>query len=390
MGLDIFNKKIKVALLNDSFAPTLDGVAMTVLNYAKWLHTSYGGVVVAAPNTPGYKDVQKYKVIRYPSMYGGEKIGYRIGNPFSYNAVRQLKAEKVSILHSHCPFSAMMLARLARKQLRLPIVLTYHTKFDIDLEKRLTTKALRNAATRFILNNVRAADEVWAVSRGAGESLKKIGYEGEFRVMENGTDFDRRRASGLEISELKKKHGIKDELVFLFIGRMMWYKNQKFTLDALKILKERGVDFKMVFVGSGYDLPEIEKYAAEQGLKDNCVFAGQVADRELLRVYYSMADLFLFPSLYDTNGLVVREASACDLGSVVIRDSCAAESVPDEDSAILIDNDLESYVEALYSASQNRDNLVVLGRNAGDRVYLSWEEAVGRAYRRYEEILGLH
>lgn len=74
---------------------------------------------------------------------------------------------------------------------------------------------------------------------GAGESLKKIGYEGEFRVMENGTDFDRRGASGLEISELKKKHGIKDELVFLFIGRMMWYKNQKFTLDALKILKER-------------------------------------------------------------------------------------------------------------------------------------------------------
>lgn len=92
-------------------------------------------------NTPGYKDVQKYKVIRYPSIYGGEKIGYRIGNPFSYNAVRQLKAEKVSILHSHCPFSAMMLARLARKRLRLPIVLTYHTKFDIDLEKRLTTKA---------------------------------------------------------------------------------------------------------------------------------------------------------------------------------------------------------------------------------------------------------
>lgn len=68
----------------------------------------------------------------------------------------------------------MMLARLARKQLALPIVLTYHTKFDID-SKAPTTKALRNALTRFILNNVRAADEVFGGKpRGAGESLIRL------------------------------------------------------------------------------------------------------------------------------------------------------------------------------------------------------------------------
>lgn len=380
-------KKIKVGLLNDSFIPQTDGVVMAVKNYARILHEDYGGVVVAAPKFPGYRDKEDYRVIRYPSSPGGEKIGYRIGNPFSIASVRRLKSEKPDILHAHCPFSAMVLARFARKHMRVPIVLTYHTKFEIDIEKKVGLSGLKFASTKLILNNISAADEVWAVSRGAGESLRNIGYKGEFRVMENGTDFARRRASKHDIDAFRELYGIGDEICFLFVGRMMWYKNLKFTLDALKVLHDRGVAYKMIFVGEGYDKDEIIAYAKNIGILSKCVFTGLVTDREKLRIYYSLADLFLFPSLYDTNGLVVREASACDLGSVVIRDSCAAESVPNEHSAVLIDDNLESYVEAIYEAAMHKERLAALGRSAGDHIYLSWDDAVARAYRRYVEII---
>lgn len=381
--------KIKVGLLNDSFIPQTDGVVMAVKNYAKILHERYGGVVVAAPSFPGYKDREDYRVIRYPSSPGGEKIGYRIGNPFSITAVRKLKAERLNILHAHCPFSAMVLARFARKHIKIPIVLTYHTKFEIDIAKKVGLSGLKLASTKLVLNNICAADEVWAVSKGAGESLRNIGYNGDFKVMENGTDFARRRSSKQEIAMLREQCGVGDDICFLFVGRMMWYKNIKFTLDALKILHDRGISFKMIFVGEGYDKDDIISYARDSGILGKCIFAGLITDRERLRVYYSLADLFLFPSLYDTNGLVVREASACDLGSVVIRGSCAAESVPNEESAILIDDNLESYAEALYTAVQKRDTLASLGRNAGDDIYLSWEDAVAKAYMRYGEILGM-
>ncbi|MDO4754695.1 MAG: glycosyltransferase, partial [Bacillota bacterium] len=381
-------QKIKVGLLNDSFIPQTDGVVMAVKNYAKILHEKYGGVVVAAPNFPGYKDKEDYKVIRYPSSPGGEKIGYRIGNPFSISSVRKLKAEKLGILHAHCPFSAMVLARFARKHMRVPIVLTYHTKFEIDIQKKVGLSGLKLASTKLILNNISAADEVWAVSKGAGQSLRNIGYHGPFKVMENGTDFARRRSSKYEIAALRELYGVGDDICFLFVGRMMWYKNIKFTLDALKIIHDRGVPFKMIFVGEGYDKEDIISYAKQLGILGKCVFTGLITDREKLRIHYSLADLFLFPSLYDTNGLVVREASACDLGSVVIRDSCAAESVPNEQSAILIDDNLESYAEAIYQAAMKKDSLAALGRNAGDNIYLSWDDAVARAYVRYGEILG--
>lgn len=381
-------KKLKVGLFNDSFPPQVDGVVMSVLSYARVITRDHGEVVVAAPKYPKYKDNFPYKVVRYPSSPGGERIGYRIGNPFSIASVRKLVSERLDIIHAHCPFSAMVLARFVRRHAKIPVVFTYHTKFDIDIEKRVGLSGLRTVSTKFILNNIAAADEVWAVSKGAGENLRSIGYKGNYRVMENGTDFDRRRASAVAVNNLKATLGIRDEICFLFVGRMMWYKGIRFTLDALKVLHDRGIPFKMVFVGDGFDMPDIQKYVADLGMTEKCVFAGVIKDREILREYYSMADLFLFPSTYDTNGLVVREASACDLGSVVIRGSCAAESVPDERSAILIDENVESYVAALTQAYENRSGLSELGRMAGENIYLSWDEAIGRAVARYREIIG--
>lgn len=83
----------------------------------------------------------------------------------------------------------------------------------------------------------------------------------------------------------------------------------------------------MVFIGSGADAAEVQEYAKPLGSK--CIFTGAISQRETLRAWYCRADLFLFPSSYDTNGLVVREAAACDLAAVLIDGSCAAEGVTD-------------------------------------------------------------
>ena len=86
---------------------------------------------------------------------------------------------------------------------------------------------------------------------------------------------------------------------------MRWYKNLKLILDSLKIAREKGLPFRALFVGSGYDAQAIRDYADECGLRDCTVFTGPIYDREQLRVYYSLADLFLFPSTYATSGIVV-------------------------------------------------------------------------------------
>lgn len=220
---------------------------------------------------------------------------------------------------------------------------TYHTKFDIDIAKAMRGKLLREEAAKLLAENISACDEVWTVSRGAGENLRKLGYQGEYCVMPNGVDFPRGRVSEKLIQEITGDCDLPGALpVFLFVGRMMWYKGIKIILDALKRLMGAGLDFRMVFVGGGTDRDEIMAYSASLGLGDSVFFLPPIRDREAIRAWYCRADLFLFPSTFDTNGLVVREAAACSLASVLVRGSCAAEDVTDGETGFLIEENAEA------------------------------------------------
>lgn len=131
----------------------------------------------------------------------------------------------------------------------------------------------------------------------------------------------------------------------------------------------------------------MEKYAEERGIKDNVVFVGAIYDRERLRAFYSRADLFLFPSTYDTCGLVVMEAAACNCPSLLIRDSCAAEIVEDGVSGFLCEENAKSCAAAIIHAVADRKMLKNIGVAASEKVYYSWDDAVEKAYKRYEEIV---
>ena len=73
----------RIALLNDSFPPTIDGVANVVTNYARILHDDGYPVMVATPEYPGVTDDYPYPVLRYASVNTTRLVGYRAGYPFS-------------------------------------------------------------------------------------------------------------------------------------------------------------------------------------------------------------------------------------------------------------------------------------------------------------------
>lgn len=380
--------KLKVCLLNDSFPPTIDGVANTVFNYASIINDKLGEAVVATPKYPGVTDNYDFEVVRYASFDTTNIIGYRAGYPFEPSVLGELESKKVDIIHAHCPAVSAILARTLREKANAPIVFTYHTKFDIDIRKALKSNILQEASIKVIVNNIEACDEVWVVSEGAGENLKSLGYKGDYIVMENGVDFPKGRASDSAVKAVNDCMGIKDDLpVFLFVGRMMWYKGFKITLDALKMVKESGMEFHMVVVGDGSDALEIKDYASELGLSDNCIFVGAIQDRDILRAYYTRADMFLFPTSYDTNGIVVREAAACGLGSVLIKGSCAAEGITDRHNGYLIEENAESMAEAVKTLIADMDLAHRIGQNAMNEIYIPWEESVRKAYDRYRVVI---
>lgn len=269
--------KHTICLLNDSFPPIIDGVANAVVNYAENIEKHHGHAVVVTPAVPGADDSGfPFPVVRYPSIDTRRLVGYVAGYPFSPETALRVREEKVELLHTHCPIASAILARSLREVVDAPLVLTYHTKYDIDIAKAVKSRLLQESAIRALVQNVNACDEVWVVSRGAGETL---------------------------------------------------------------------------------------------------------------RAWYCRADLFLFPSTFDTNGLVVREAAASGCPSVLIAGSCAAEGVTDGRNGFLIEENAVSLCAKLTALCADREAMRRVGENAMRELYLSWEDAVARANERYVVVL---
>ncbi len=382
-------EKLNVCLVNDSFPPEIDGVANAVVNYAGIINGSFSSATVVTPSNPEAEDGKfPFPVCRYPSLDTTKLVGYRAGLPFSPEIQRRLDEQRFNIIHSHCPVSSTLLARLLRERIDVPLVMTYHTKFDIDIAKAVSSKLLQEEAKRMLVENISACDEVWTVSRGAGENLRSLGYEGDYLIMPNGVDLPRGRVDEELIAQTCRDYDLPQGVpVFLFLGRMMWYKGIRIILDALKALADGGRDFRMVFVGGGADRDEIVEYSEKLGLGGRVFFCPAVHDRNIVRAWYCRADLFLFPSSFDTNGLVVREAAACGLASVLIRGSCAAEDVDDGETGFLIEENSASMAEKLETLYLCPNTVKRVGQQAQSRLYISWEEAVGRACRRYETVI---
>ena len=381
--------KLNVCLVNDSFPPEIDGVANAVTNYAALINGGLGAATVVTPSNPEADDTAfPFPVCRYPSLDTTKLVGYRAGLPFSPEIQNSLEGDGFDIIHSHCPISSTLLARLLRERIDVPLVMTYHTKFDIDIANAIRSKILQEEAKRLLVQNIAACDEVWTVSRGAGENLRSLGYAGDYIVMPNGVDFPRGRVEDSLVRQVTEDYDLPEDLpVYLFVGRMMWYKGIRIILDALKELKTAGEDFRMVFVGSGGDREEIIAYCQDLGLTDKVFFCPAIHDRQLIRAWYCRADLFLFPSTFDTNGLVVREAAACALASVLISGSCAAEDVTDGVSGFLIEENSAAMAAKLRALCGHREIMRQVGRQAQQQLYISWEEAVGRAYQRYGAVI---
>ncbi|MBR5089128.1 MAG: glycosyltransferase, partial [Ruminiclostridium sp.] len=371
------NEKLNVCLLNDSFPPLIDGVATAVINYANIIQHELGNATVVTPSYPGAEDNYDCPVVRYSSLATEKQIGYRAGYPFSASKLEALKNSMFDVIHSHCPFASTVFARNLKEKNGAPLIMTYHTKFNEDIKRVIDNPLLEKQITKFVVQNISVCDEVWTVSRGAGENLRSIGYEGNYVIMPNGVDFPKGRASKEDAEALRAECGAPPEIpLFLFVGRLFWYKGFRVILDSLKYLSESGIEYRMLVVGDGSDAEEIKAEAERLGIMDKMIFAGAINDRTELRVYYTASDLFLFPSEYDTNGIVVREAAACGLPSLLIKGSCAAEDFTHYQNAILCENDAFAVSKELIHAASHLDALKDMGEHAMNDVYLSWEDAV--------------
>ncbi len=383
-----------IGLFNDSFEPVMDGVAVCVRNYAEWLTQRGCEAYVITSSVPDYVDTANFPILRYKSIQLPAMAPYRAGIPaFDVNFIRKVYSIPFDLIHSHCPFvSGSIALKIARKR-KIPIITTFHTKYRDDLRRALYFEKTADLALSFILRYYDAVDYVWVPNEATGRTLTEYGYDGEMEIFPNGVDMP--VPSQAEYQALRavgqQRIGVGgSEFVFLFIGQHRWEKNVRLIIEAMNLLKGRGFGFRMVFVGSGYADKEMRRLVTSLDLDDRVLFLGQLVNREELKGLYARADLFLFPSIYDNAPLVVREAAAFGLPSVLARGSSAAEGIIDGENGFVSDNDLENFSAKLIELMGDPACRARAGRGARDSIYVSWSQVVDKVVGRYDEIVASH
>ncbi|MBQ9485680.1 MAG: glycosyltransferase [Clostridia bacterium] len=383
-------EKLKILETIDSFYPCIDGPISVVKNYA--LHLNRAEICkVAVPKAAKkqrYVDKEEFEVVRCKSWRAPEK--YRFARPFSDKAfVKNIESEKFDIIHAHSPFSMARFALKTAKKQHIPVVLTIHTQYKEDF-KRTTHgfKPFVAIAMRYMMKAVNAADSVWTVNEASCNVLRDYGYKGKIDVVRNGTDLKYPENAAELVEKVNSLHGLYGQKnVFIFVGRIAWYKNLALMADALKILKDNGEDFRMIVVGSGFDEVKFKEKIKELGLAGNFVFTGSVSDRTLLQGYYLRSDLFLFPSTFDTSSLVPIEAAAHKLPTLLIRGSYTAENIVDNKNGFLSDETPEAYAAKIKEIISEEGLLQKVGEEAHRSVYRSWEMVAAEVAAKYREVI---
>ena len=377
-----------IGLFNESFPPIMDGVAICVENYAKWMQKMAGGVSVITPSASG-ADYSQYdfEVLDYFSVPVPFRKPYVAGiGEVDPTFLAKIVKRPFKIVHAHSPFIAGRIASHVSSLRNIPLVATFHSKYREDFSRVIPSDLLVNQAIKLVVEFYERADEVWVPQESVIDVLREYGYKGPVEVVMNGSDLVADYPDAYFADARNKLGIVPDEFALLFVGQHIWEKNVRMIIDALEQLKD--IRFRMFFVGTGYAASEMKKLVSEKGLDDRVTFAGVIKDREQLKQYYAAADLFLFPSLYDTDGIVVKEAAALHTPSVMLETATAASILRNDDNGFVVPDSLEAFTARIRALAGDPERVRRVGLQASRTLVRSWEDVVGEVLDRYNHIIG--
>lgn len=311
---------LKIALFTEVYRPIVNGIVTSVETLAHVLRELGHDVYTFAPHIP-HGDETSGRVFRMPSLPLPARTEYRLTLPLVARRNKQKFLSQCDVIHSHSLFiTGWMASYYARRRFRVPLVFTYHTMLDrythySPLGPRLTSQLTREL-TRAYAN---AADAVIVPTQTVAAELRRAGVSAPICVVPTGIDVDAFRnvdaSAGLEI---RAKYGVApDAPLLLLVSRLAHEKNVPLAFAALEILQAKLPEAQLLLVGSGPLTETLRSRVRTDGLKGSVHFAGSVP-HEKLPSYYAAADAFMFPSISETQGLVLAEAFCAGLPVVAI------------------------------------------------------------------------
>ncbi|MCY7214501.1 glycosyltransferase family 4 protein [Streptococcus anginosus] len=305
---------MQIGLFTDTYFPQVSGVATSIRTLKTELE-KLGHTVFIFTTTD--KDVNRYEdwqIIRIPSVpffaFKDRRIAYR-GFSTALEIARQYQLD---IIHTQTEFSLGLLGVWIAKELRIPVVHTYHTQYEDYVRYIAKGMVIRPSMVKYIVRGFMSdLDGVICPSEIVYDLLMKYKVKVEKRVIPTGIElakFERPEITAENIADLREKLGISNqETMLLSLSRVSYEKNIQAVLAALPAVLEENPDVKLVVAGDGPYLSDLKSQAKRLNITDAVIFTGMIAPSETA-LYYKAADFFISASTSETQGLTYLESLA--------------------------------------------------------------------------------
>ncbi len=379
---------MKIGQFSDSFLPIIDGVGRVVYNYCETIaNMGHECTAVVPLDKFGYRGRFPFEIIDYYAKKVPIMSQYDAGlPPFDLHYKARLDMTDFDIVHVHTPFIAGYEGIKYAKDRKIPIVGTFHSKYYDDFLQMTGSKTMASIGTDVVVSFYNKCDEVWAVSNNSADTLRSYGYSGPIHVIPNGMKIKEIDPTW-KLEAKKHFHIDNDYPCLLFVGQMNFKKNIERILEACALLKKNNIDFNLLLAGKGPHEKDIKDKIKEFNIEDNSYILGHILKEELLYGLYSLADLFVFPSLYDNAPMVVREAANASTASIVIKGSSSAEIIDDGINGFCCEDDANDLYEVIKNALADLDSTRAIGIQAKETIPVDWNEIMESVIERYQYLI---
>ncbi|WP_448378089.1 glycosyltransferase family 4 protein [Fervidobacterium sp.] len=343
---------MRILMISDTYLPQINGVATSIYLSKKYLEMRGHEVFIVAPVKPEGEE----KILLVPGIPFLLEKQHKVVFANHIKIIEFALENKIEIIHSHDPMALGMRALKVQKDLKLPHVHTYHTlltEYRHYVPPPFTPD--RRTVEEFSKWFCNKVNIVIAPTEEIKQELISYGVQRPIEVVPTGIDTI--EFSQLPKKDIRKEYNIpRDATLLMYAGRLAKEKNLEFLSKVVARYMHENSNVWFLIVGDGPERKALESFFEDEGLTNRTIFTGYIPHKEI-KDYYKAADLFVFASLTETQGLVVLEALASGTPVVAIAYKGIANVLVNGEGAITTGINEEEFYQAIKVALDRREEL---------------------------------
>lgn len=291
-------KLLSICMVSDDFLPAMTGVGIHLKLVAPELARRGHRVSVITTRRAGEPEVEQWEGVTIYRVFTLKAYGFYQALPSLATVRKIFKRVNPDLVHHHYVGLMMRQVCVVAESLKLPQVSTFHFSAEV-LTQPLPMRPLRGLIRRLMVRFNNRFDVVIAPSENLARQISAEGVHTPVRYITNPVVF----GDSAIVVPAERTPGF----TVLYAGRLGPEKNIPYLLKAFVALQKTVPDSVLWIAGRGPEGQALESLCAQLGLGSCVKFLGFL-DHPTLARYYAACDVFVLPSLMETQGLVVMEA----------------------------------------------------------------------------------